>query len=357
MNINYEKRDSSYYTIDKFDPTENNILLLGKSNKQIERRNVINQRGEYNARVLYGSDSELYKAYCECLSITKKYNIFTCNCVTYSDFLNVMDLVLHYNFSFVVPMGIKMEDTFFNEESNQYEYYIDYFMYLIEDYQSITTIIMTGNHAKDYENIDDFLDYNNKLLKDYYIHTYYDNDNYSLYEKNGSDIIFVINNLLNIDYANAILAAQMSQNDFTKYPENVEYITYYDIDKSDVKNNSFAYHNYSHLTKNTSIENLVNMRIYEDVYKNALIDSLIKFVFRLLDLNKYRGRLYNAYIKLQIEQTIKVTLDRIKGSCFKDYKIKNIGFVKTEDTAGYIYIELLIMPYGFMEYITTVMEV
>ena len=135
MNINYEKRDSTYYTIDKFDPTENNILLLGKSNKQIERRNVINPRGEYNARVLYGSDSELYKAYCECLSITKKYNIFTCNCVTYSDFLNVMDLVLHYNFSFVVPMGIKMEDTFFNEESNQYEYYIDYFMYLIEDYQ------------------------------------------------------------------------------------------------------------------------------------------------------------------------------------------------------------------------------
>ena len=35
MNINYEKRDSTYYTIDKFDPTENNILLLGKSNKQI----------------------------------------------------------------------------------------------------------------------------------------------------------------------------------------------------------------------------------------------------------------------------------------------------------------------------------
>ena len=115
----------------------------------------------------------------------------------------------------------------------------------------------------------------------------------------------------------------MSQDDFTKYPENVEYITYYDIDKSDVKNNSFAYHNYSYLTKNTSIENLVNMRIYEDVYKNALIDSLIKFVFRLLDLNKYRGRLYNAYIKLQIEQTIKVTLDSIKGTCFKDYKIKN----------------------------------
>ena len=41
----------------------------------------------------------------------------------------------------------------------------------------------------------------------------------------------------------------------------------------------------------------------------------------------------------------------------KNYEIKNVGFVKTEDTAGYIYIELLIMPYGFMEYIDVVMEV
>ena len=42
---------------------------------------------------------------------------------------------------------------------------------------------------------------------------------------------------------------------------------------------------------------------------------------------------------------------------FKNYEIKNIGFVKTADTSGYIYIELLIMPYGFMEYIDVVMEV
>ena len=178
MNINYEKRNNSYFTIDKFDSTKNNILLLGKSDREKERCNVINPRGIYNAAILYGPESELYRMYCECLSITKEYNIFTCNCITYSDFLNVMDLVLHYNFSFIVPMGIRMEDTFYNEKSKQYEYYIDYFMYLIEEYQSITTIIMTSNHAKDYDNIDDFLKHNNKVLEDYYTHTYRDNDNY-----------------------------------------------------------------------------------------------------------------------------------------------------------------------------------
>ena len=357
MNINYEKRNNSYFTIDKFDSTKNNILLLGKSSEEKERCNVINPRGIYNAAILYGPESELYRMYCECLSITKEYNIFTCNCMTYSDFLNVMDLVLHYNFSFVVPMGIRMEDTFYNEKSKQYEYYIDYFMYLIEEYQSITTIIMTSNHAKDYDNIDDFLKHNDKVLEDYFTHTYRDNDNYSLYKKNGSDIIFVINNLVDILYANAILAAQLSLDDFTEYPKNIDYITYYDIDKLDQKNNSYAYHNYNHLTKSTSIDNLVNMRLYEDVYKNALIDTLIKSILRLLDFDKYKGRLYNAYIKLQIERSVKDTLDDLKGIYFKNYEIKNVGFVKTEDTAGYIYIELLIMPYGFMEYIDVVMEV
>lgn len=357
MNIKYEKRNNNYSTIDKFDPTKCNILLLGSSSMDTERCNVINPRGLYNAATLYGANSDLYTAYYQCYNITKEYNIFTVNCKTYTDFLNVMDLVLHYNFSFVVPIGIKMEDTFYNESSKKYEYYIDYFMYLIEEYQSITTIIMTGNHAKDYIDIDDFLIYNNNVLKKYYSHTVHDNNNYLLYQKNGSDIVYVLNNLVDVPYANAVLAAQLSLEEYTKYPENVNYVTYYDIDKTDIENNSYAYHKYNYLTNTSSIDNLVNMRLYEDVYKNVLIDTLIKSVLRMLDLDKYRGRLYNAYVKLQIERSVKVILDELKGSYFKNYEIKNIGFVKTEDTAGYIYIELLIMPYGFMEFINVVMEV
>ena len=47
----------------------------------------------------------------------------------------------------------------------------------------------------------------------------------------------------------------------------------------------------------------------------------------------------------------------MEKTIFKKYEIKSIGFVKTEATAGYIYIELSIMPYGFMEYISVIMEV
>lgn len=357
MNIIYERRENNYSTVDKFDNTKNNILLLGKADTYEERCNVINPRGAYNAAMLYGPNSELYKAYNQCLSITKEYNIFTVNCRTYSDYLDIIDSTLHYNFAYVVPMGLKLEDTFFNNQSNKYEYYIDYFMYLIEEYQCYTTIIMTSNHAKDYEDVDSFLDYNDKILKDYYTHTARDNDNYSLYSKNGSDIIFVINNLEDVQYANSILAAQLSLEDYTSYPQEVGFKTYYDIYYSDIKNISCAYHKFNYLTNKSSIDNLINMRLYEDVYKNALIDTMIKSVFRILDFDKYKGRLYNAYIKLQIQNTAKTVLESLKGRYFKNYEIKNIGFVKTADTAGYIYIELLIMPYGFMEYIDVVMEV
>ena len=355
--INYEKKINSYSSIDKFDSTKNNILILGKANNHRERCNVINPRGLNNARALYGIDSDLYKTYAACYMITNEYNIYTSNCRTYNDFLTVMDLVLHYNFTFIVPTGLKMDDTFFNEKSNQYEYCIDYFMYLIEQYNCITTIIMTGNHAKDYDNIDDFLEYNNNVLNNYYKHTAKDNDNYAIYKKNGSDIIYVLNNLDGALYANAILAAQLLVNDFTAYPSNIDYLTYYDIDKSDIQNSSYAYHKVNYLTDDSSIDNLVNMRLYEDVYKNALIDLMIKTVLRKLDLDKYRGRLYNAYIKLQIQKHAKALLDTMKGVYFKNYEIKSVGFIKTDSTAGYIYIELSIMPYGFMEYIDVVLEV
>lgn len=355
--ITYEKKAINYQNIDKFDSTKNNILLIGKADTYKERCNVINPRGKYNAGSLYGVNSELYNAYCQCYAITNEYNIFTANCRTYLDFLNVMDLTLHYNFTYVVPMGIKLDDTFYNEETGKYEYYVDYFMYLIEEYQSITTIIMTGNHAKDYDNIDDFLEYNNKALRDYFTHLAKNNDDYNLYQKNGSDIIYVINNLDGPLYANAVLAGQLAIDDYTKYPNNINYLTRFDIERTDGLDSSCVYHKYNYLTNDTSIENLVNMRLYEDVYKNALIDAVIKKVFRSLNLDKYRGRLYNGYIKQQIEHSAKANLDIMKNVYFKNYQIKNVGFVKTEATAGYIYIELSIMPYGFMEYINVIMEV
>ena len=84
--ITYEKKAINYYNIDKFDSTKNNILLIGKADTHKERCNVINPRGKHSAGALYGVNSELYNAYCQCYAITNEYNIFTANCRTYLDY-------------------------------------------------------------------------------------------------------------------------------------------------------------------------------------------------------------------------------------------------------------------------------
>ena len=111
------------------------------------------------------------------------------------------------------------------------------------------------------------------------------------------------------------------------------------------------------MTENTNIENLVNCRTTRDIYKNAIIDMIIKKVIKVMDLNEYKGKLYNAYTKLQISNKITNVLKPYINKLFKSYELTNIGFVKTGPSFGYIYIELSIIPFGSIEELKVVMEV
>ena len=119
----------------------------------------------------------------------------------------------------------------------------------------------------------------------------------------------------------------------------------------------FIYFKYNYMTENTSIENLVNCRTTRDIYKNAMIDMIIKKVIKVMDLNEYKGKLYNAYTKLQISNKITNVLKPYINKLFKSYELINIGFVKTGPSFGYIYIELSIIPFGSIEELKVVMEV
>lgn len=357
MNIKYERIKSNYTTKIKFDKTKSNILILGKADTYEERCIVINPMGITNAELLYGKNSDLYISYKEAINITQDYNVFTANCKTYEDYKNTIENVIHYNFDYVVPIGLKFEDTFYDLNSKQVQYYVNYFMYLIEQTEAITTMIFTNNHSKNYETIDKYLNYIKKELKEYYNSSLVNSDNYTLLERNASDIMYVLNNLEESKYANVILAAQLANKNYTIYPSDQYYTTYYDIDSRDIDEYNLPFHKYNPITNQVSIDNLVNLRLTADIYKNALIDSMIKSTIKALDLDEFKGRIYNGYVKLQIENKVKKIMDSLIGKFFKNYELKNIGFAKTEATAGYIYLELSIMPYGFMDYIDMVMEV
>ena len=135
--------------------------------------------------------------------------------------------------------------------------------------------------------------------------------------------------LNNISHANIIVAAMLASNTGYKYPSNVDYYPTYDLDKNDIINSNFVYFKYNYLTNNTSAENLLNLRTINDIYKNILINELIKKVIKIVDLNEYRGKLYTNYTQLQIANKIKLLLNPYKNVLFLDYKINNINSFKS----------------------------
>ena len=213
---------------------------------------------------------------------------------------------------------------------------------------------MTDKHAELYEDIDDYLTKMKKVWNTIKRRTGF----MSLLTNYGSNLLITLNMLKDIKYSNVILSALLASCDLPNYPKSINYTPIYDLDVNDLTGLSdFIHFKYNYMTESTSIENLVNCRTTRNIYKNAIIDMIIKKVIKVMDLNEYKGKLYNAYTKLQISNKITNVLKPYINKLFKSYELINIGFVKTGPSFGYIYIELSIIPFGSIEELKVVMEV
>ena len=101
-------------------------------------------------------NSALSKAAHYALSLNIE-DVFICNCFNTDTYISIADSFPHYNFTFVVPLGIKISDTFYNSINGKYVHYSDFYLSNLAPHNS-TTIIMTDNHASLYEDLDHFLD-------------------------------------------------------------------------------------------------------------------------------------------------------------------------------------------------------
>ena len=102
--INYEAKndDAKSYTIDR---SKRNILIIGKASTPNKNKIIMNPMTIKMAKQLYG-DSELYQAYKQAKEITGINNIYTVNCQLYTDFISLIDNLIHYDFDFIVPLNI-----------------------------------------------------------------------------------------------------------------------------------------------------------------------------------------------------------------------------------------------------------
>ena len=333
------------------DRSKKNILLIGNANNNNQSKKILNPYNLETARQTYGEDNELFEAYRLAVEITNTTNVYTVNCPMTTDFIEIIDTIIHYNFDYIVPISIYIDDSFINPINDKKTYFCNYYIERLGLVESLTTLIMTDRPSYLYESIDSYLLNVRKMFRTY------TNESQNVLEAYGSNMVFTLNNLNGTPYSHVLLAALLSVNPYTEYPNSVPFSTHFDIDNFDINNPNITYFKYCQNTNSCIIENLKNLRVTDDIYKWVMIDEAVKHVIRSLDLEEFRGRLYSPYVKLQINTKIKKIMEDMIDVVFKSYTIKNIQFVKTAPAVGYINIELSFVPFGTLENIHIVMGV
>lgn len=352
MNINVSSNTVSY-EIQNINNTKK-ILIAGRASSSLKARDILNPLSKEEALSLYG-DSDLYQAYCVLYDLNIS-NVYTVNCFADSDYIRLMDKLIHYDFDYFTPINIYLSDKFYNPIINDNQYYASYFLEQLDTVNSLTTVIMTERHASLYEDFDQFsismLNIENDFINSYSL------TKSNLLDKYGNNLNFVYNTIEDMPFANLILGALYCTRNYAEYFNSLTNINVvYDIDSNDVLGSKAIYFKYNDYKDDVTIENTYNFRKTNDIYSNALIDDVIKRVIKEVDLSEYKGNLYNPYIAMQIEIDIKKKLTKLKSQLFKDFNVEKIAFKKIDKTSGYIVIDYNIQPYGTLEDINIVMGV
>lgn len=330
------------------------ILIIGGALSDLKAREILIPSGKEDALSLYGN-SELYNAYCLLFDLGVE-TIYTANCFYESDYIRIIDKIIHYDFDYLIPIGIYLSDKFYNPLNDKDEYYISYMLEQLSTVNSLTTIIATERHASLYEDFDSYtFDMANKELDFFNFHIA---EKTSLLEDYGNNLNFVYNNLKEIPYSNVVLGALYCTRDYANYFNSLTDMSVeFDINNTDIYGLKAMYFKFNYYTKDITIENAFNFKKTNDIYSNALIDDVIKRTIKSIDLSVYKGRLFNPYISIQIESEIVKKLNSLKGKLFKQYKIEKIAFKKTDPSAGYIVVNYSIVPFGTLENINIIMGV
>lgn len=350
MSINVSSQNLKAYSTDI--NKNRKVIILGEASSDYKNREILFPKNQEEALSLYGN-SELYKAYC-LLSDMGVTNIYTSNCFYESDYIRIIDKLIHYDFDLLVPIGIYLSDKFYNPIEDTNEYYINYFLKQFASVSSLTTVLMTERHASLFEDFDSYLtamtDIENELVTSINI------KDKSFLKNYGNNLNFVYNNVEDIPFANVLLAGLYCTRNYAEYFNGLDNIkVVFNIDNIDIKGLRAMYFKYNHYINKVTLENPFNFKNPHDIYSNALIDDVIKLTIKNVDISKYKGKLFTPYISMQVKDDITKSLNKLKGKLIKRFHVNKVVFKKTEEAAGYIIADYSIVPYGTIEDINIIM--
>lgn len=297
---------------------ENSILLVGLGTNKFKLNEIVETTDLDYIKNNFGADSCFFKASVLAEKFGQNHDLYILNLDTWEDIKYQEEILLDLNFDYIVPLDLYIDDSYYDRYYQKKLTYSQLILLLL--HKTVTTMVLTGPHAKDYENLDAFLNSETERL---------DNVEYRFDNLRKNGMIYVANILANYTYANVILATMLANTDYGEYPSSsILESPVFDIDYSDVSNRMVYFK--SNYLIGTTVENLVN---FDKNYITRLVPvyKIIKyFYFHRADLDKFIGLAYTEYRKLKIQEELFKFLDSLVGWIIYKYELISITVVSNE---------------------------
>lgn len=340
------KSSNSIKTLQKEVDKHKNMLIIGAGDTTYAMNKIMYYDSPEIVEKLYGV-SELSIAFKRAKQIGAPH-VFLINAKRKTDYIEIVNTIKYYDFTYIVPLGVSFSETFYNSIASRQMTFSEFYLESIGDYNK-SLLLMTDSHASLYEDIDHFL--NDMFSK---IKQFKGNAFKSL--RNGRNICLVANNLIDDKFSNLVLASVLCSSNLASYPEYSFGEAIFDIDDFDVYNNELIYFKNNHL-KNTTVENLKNFRIEKDAAKIITIDKVIKYIERELDFSEYKGKQFSEYIRMQFYKQLSKFLRNITGIAIRGYSVNSVSFTKTSPGVGMVVNDFTIIPINSTEDFNIIIEV
>lgn len=341
INTQYKEKNTSIKNMDK----HNNMLIIGEGKKLFRNGKICRYTSPEEVEKLYGK-SDLSESFRIAKEIGVK-DVFVLNAINFSDYVECLGVISHHDFTYIVPVGVKFSDIFFDYETQESVNFP--YSFLKEVSQTSDSIyIMTDEHASLYEDMDHYLiDIKEKVEKVKQL-----TSNIS----NGHRVCLVANNLENYQHANLVLASVLCTTPLGDYPKYNFGEAIFDIDEIDTEGHNFIYFK-NNMLVDTSIENARNIRNTSDALKDINICRVVTYILRELDLSEYKGKMYNDNIKLSVYNLLSRFLQNIMGTAIRGYEIKQIYFEPTQAGEGTLHLTIYIIPVNSIEGFNLVVKI
>lgn len=297
------------------DKIEETVLLVGMGATNKYYMEVVQPESSEEMHEVFG-ECDFTDSFDILFDGHKDKGIFVMNIESLHDYLEAAQLLQSYSFTYIVPVDIGISNSFIDptNDNEQRTYYLSYFIKRC-NLRDDSIVLITDNHASLYEDIDAFLDDMDSKLQ-----AFKANSNTGDVRQN---IVFVANNVVNVAYANAVMARMLLNSEVNEYPfEDTERRAIFDIDHTD-KINDMAYFR-NHADGSFTVENLLNLYQGESPIKIFTAYRICCYISRVLNFDNFVGSAYTMYKKQQIASMVDIELNRMVGKYILEYRIDEV---------------------------------